>query len=261
MTYTEYRQYMKNFFEQYYHKLSQSESALMMPFGNRNKEMWSDDAEPEKEWKKWKMIPADIREEEIEALERKIGAKLPLSLKAFLTVYHHFFEMPIGRNSLYKPFEGILHAWNPLLVKYGYLPFTWDSECYFIRCVRLAEMPEEEKCGIYQIDHEILFDFDEKTVTREQIDEKMTFVSQNLLTYLDEILNDRDPESLQKAAKEAIVNALRDKCEITDYDCLMDRMEEDLDCIYEALRPVQEQYSLTDDDLEEFLEMLEYDFQ
>lgn len=153
-----------------------------------------------------------------------------------------------------------MHAWNPALVKHGYLPFTWDSEGYFIRCIQLAEMPEEEKCGIYQIDHEILFDFDEETVTREQIDGKMKFVSRNLLTYLDEILNDRNPESLQKAAKEAIVNTLRDKCGIMDYDSLVDKMDEEPDCIYEALRPVQEQYSLTDNDVEGFLDMLEYDF-
>ena len=260
MTYFEYQQYMKNFFEQYYHKLSQNEMNIMLPFKDREKEMWSDDADPEEEWKKWKMIPADIKEEEIDELERKIGVKLPLSMKAFLTVYHHYFAHPIGRNSLYKHFEGILHAWNPLLVKCGYLPFTWDSDCYFIRCIRLEEMPDEEKCGIYQIDHEILFDFDEETVTKKEIDENMKFISQNLLTYLDEILNDRDPESMEKAAKEAIVNVLKDKFKIMDFDSLADKMEADPDSVYEALDPVQEQYSLTDDDVEQILDMLEYDF-
>lgn len=57
------------FFEQYYRKLSQNESGIMLPLGNEQKEIWSDDADPEKEWKKWKMIPADIREEEIEEPE------------------------------------------------------------------------------------------------------------------------------------------------------------------------------------------------
>lgn len=46
-----------------------------------------------------------------------------------------------------------------------------------------------------------------------------------------------------------------------DYDSLIDRLEEDFACVYEALRPVQKQYSLTDDDLECFLDLLEYDFQ
>ena len=40
----------------------------------------------------------------------------------------------------------------------------------------------------------------------------------------------------------------------------MNRMDEDPDCVYEALRPVQKQYSLTDDDLKIFSNLLEYDF-
>lgn len=62
-------------------------------------------------------------------------------------------------------------------------------------------MPEEEKCGIYQIDHEVLFDFDEDMVTPEEIDQRMVFISENLLTYLDEILHDRDCDSLRKASQ------------------------------------------------------------
>jgi len=256
----EYRQYMKNFFEQYYDKLSQNEINIKLPLGEEAKEMWSDDADPEKEWKKWKLVPAAVREDEINELEKKIGAKLPLSLRAFLTVYHHYFDHPIGRNPLSRHFEGILNAWNPILVRCSYLPFAWDKEGYFIRGIRLKEMPDEEKCGIYQIDHEILFDFDEETVDPEEIDENMKLVSQNLLTYLDEILNDKDPESMQKAAKKAIVNVLREKCKIMDYDELIDQMEQEPDRIYEALYPVQEQYSLTDDDVDDILDLLEYDY-
>lgn len=260
MTYNEYRLYMKHFFEQYYHKLSQDEIILALPLSEEAREMWSDDADPGKEWKKWKMIPAAITEDEIHKLEKEVGTKLPLSLKAFLTVYHHYFEYPIGRNSLSRHFEGLLNAWNPTLVRFGYLPFTWDRDGYFIRCIQLKEMPEEEKCGIYQIDHEILFDIDVNTVTQKEIDENMQFVSGNLLTYLDDILNDRDPESMQTAVKEAIVKTLRDKCAVTDYDGLADKMEDDPDSIYEALRPIQEQYSITDSDLENILDTLEYDF-
>jgi len=251
---------MKSFFEQYYHKLSQDDISIMLPLGEEAKEMWSDDADPETEWKKWRLVPAAIKEDEIKELEKEIGTKLPLSLKAFLTVYHHYFEDPIGRNPLSEHFEGLLNAWNPVLVRCGYLPFTWNEGGYFIRCIRLKDMPDEEKCGIYEIDHEILFEFDEETVTPEEIDENMRFVSQNLLIYLDEILNDRDVESMQKAAKKAIVNVLRDQCKIMDYDGLVDQMEEEPDSVYEALRPVQEQYSLTDDDVDSILELLEYDY-
>ena len=160
----EYRQYMKHFFEQYYHKLSQNEINIKLPLDESEKEMWSDDANPKEEWKKWKLVPATISEKEIEDLENEIAVKLPLSLKAFLTVYYHYFEDPIGRNSFSEPFEAIENAWNPILVRYGYLPFTWDKDGYYIRCIKLEQMPDEEKCGIYQIDHELLFNFDEKTV-------------------------------------------------------------------------------------------------
>lgn len=260
MTYEEYRQYMKSFFERYYAKLSQEESELMLPLEECDSEMWSDGSDSQEEWKKWKMLPANVTDEEIAGLEEDLGAKLPLSLKAFLTVYYHYFEDPIGRNPISNPFEGILDAWNPLLVRNGYLPFTWDADGYFIRCIRLDHMPEEEKCGIYQIDHEVLFDFDENTVNKAEIDQNMKFISQNLLTYLDEILNDKDVDSLWEAAQAAVKNTLIEEGGIEDYDCLMDKLEESPQLIYEMLRPVKEQYALTDDDVESILDMLEYDF-
>jgi hypothetical protein len=95
----------------------------------------------------------------------------------------------------------VREAWNPALVRCGYLPFAWDKGGYFIRCIRLEKMPEEEKCGIYQIDHEVLIDFDENAVTSEEIDQCMKLISENLLTYLDEILHDRDYDSLQRLQK------------------------------------------------------------
>ena len=96
MTYVEYQEYMRNFFEQYYQKLSQNEICVTLPLEEDEKEMWSDDADPNEEWKKWKLVPAMIPDEEIKELEREIGVELPLSLKAFLTVTHHCFSDPIG---------------------------------------------------------------------------------------------------------------------------------------------------------------------
>lgn len=137
MTYAEYQEYMRNFFEQYYQKLSQEEIRVTLPLEEDEKEMWSDDVNPNDEWKKWKLVPAMISDGEIKALEKEIGVELPLSLKAFLTVTHHCFDNPIGRNSVAEHFQGVRNAWNPVLVRCGYLPFTWDEECYFIRCIRL----------------------------------------------------------------------------------------------------------------------------
>ncbi len=254
----EYRQYMKHFFEQYYHKLSQNEINIKLPLDESEKEMWSDDANPKEEWKKWKLVPATISEKEIEDLENEIAVKLPLSLKAFLTVYYHYFEDPIGRNSFSEPFEAIENAWNPILVRYGYLPFTWDKDGYYIRCIKLEQMPDEEKCGIYQIDHELLFNFDEKTVEKQQIDKNMQFISQNLLTYLDEILNDKDKDSLMESDEKAILTTLKNECEIVNFEDFVEKSNNNFESIQKALKPIQEQYLLSDDDMEMILDILEY---
>ena len=121
-------------------------------------------------------------------------------------------------------------------------------------------MPEEEKCGIYQIDHEVLFDFDEDTVTPEEIDRCMEFISENLLTYLDEILHDRDCDSLRKASKKAVLKVLKEECGLQNYDELSDKIDDDeeFDKIITALKPIQKQYSISDDDLEEILWSMEY---
>lgn len=140
----------------------------MRPLDESDRAMWSDNADPNEEWKVWKLIPSTATEQDVENLEKTIGTKLPQCLKAFLTVYHHYFDAPIGENPISAPFEAVLDAWNPLLVKHGYLPFTWDEEGYYIRCIDLANMPNEEQCGIYQIDHEILFHW-MKTRQKERI--------------------------------------------------------------------------------------------
>ena len=74
-------------------------------------------------------------------------------------------------------------------MKHGYLPFTWDADGYYIRCMDLANMPDEARCGICQIDHEILFSLDEDTAQRAEIAQDMQYLSQNLFTYLEGILN------------------------------------------------------------------------
>lgn len=251
-------EYMKDFFEKYYEKLSRDEINIKRPLNENNSEMWAEDADPNEEWKKWKLVPADIDESEIAEFEQEIGVKLPLSMKAFLTTYHHFFEDPIGVNPFSEHFKGMRNAWNPILIKCGYLPFAWNEEHYSIRCMQLANMPTEEACGIYQIDHEVLFDFDEETVKQEEIEENMEFLSDNLLTYLDEILHDKDRDSLHRALMNAVLTVLNDNFGIEDSDMLEMKIEEDYDSIFDALLPVMEKYDLSEDDVEDILEEVEY---
>lgn len=191
MTNIQARQFMKDFFERYYKKLAQEEDgiAIIRPLDVADRAMWREDADPKEEWKAWKLIPSVVTEQDIKRLEQSIGVKLPECIQAFLTVYHHYFEDPIGKNPISAPFKGFLNAWNPLLVKFGYLPFTWDDGGFYIRCIDLTNMPNEEQCGVYQIDHEILFSMDEDAVQKEEIVQNMEYLSQNLFTYLESILN------------------------------------------------------------------------
>ena len=194
MTDTQMRSFMQDFFEQYYQRLGQDGDgiALLRPLEESDRGMWREDADPDEEWKVWKLIPSTVTDQDIEKLETDIGAKLPRCLRAFLTVYHHYFDGPVGVNPISAPFEAVRNAWNPLLVKHGYLPFTWDDDGYYIRCMDLANMPDEERCGICQIDHEVLFSMDEDTAQKEEIAQNMEYLSQNLFTYLESILNEEE---------------------------------------------------------------------
>lgn len=94
--------------------------------------MLAEGADPNEEWQRWKLIPSTVSDKEISELENQIGVAFPEILKIFLTTYFHLFDGPMGRHSIDEPFLAVEEAWNPILVKAGYLPFTWDEEGYFI---------------------------------------------------------------------------------------------------------------------------------
>lgn len=197
---------VKNFFESLYAKLKNEDEVLVkIPVIEGNEPMWAEDCVPdEEEWVTWRLLPAQVSDKEITELEENIGVKLPQVLKIFLTTYFHYFDSGIGRNSVENKFEGILDAWNPMLVKNGYLPFAWDGDGYFIRCIDLKNMPDEEKCPVVQIDHEmmfdmeesedismthgILFDFSGEMTRQEELEEQMQPIADNFFVYLEELL-------------------------------------------------------------------------
>jgi cell wall assembly regulator SMI1 len=188
MTIEQQKQFIQDFFEKYYAKQAAiCETVLMLP--DVPQLMLAEGADSNEEWNKWKLIPSTITEKDIAALENQLGVSLPNILKIFFTTYFHFFDYPVGRHSIDEPFEAIQNAWNPLLIKAGYLPFTWDKDGYFIRCIDLVNIPDENACKICQIDHEILFDFDEESeISREEIADKMEVIADNFLQYLNHII-------------------------------------------------------------------------
>lgn len=183
------REFMKDFFEKYYEKLNNEHDGIRLELPEIDERMCASKADEAEEWRKWKLVPSDISEEELNELEIEIGAKMPAVLRTFLSTYFHYFEYPIGRNSIDDKFSAVHNAWNPMLVRFGYIPFAWDEEGYFIRCINMNDMPEEDKCEVCQIDHEIMFGFDENTVTKEEIDENMCYLADNFCDYLNKILD------------------------------------------------------------------------
>ena len=139
-------------------------------------------------WVKWKMIPSTVTESDFEIIENEWGIKFPLMLKAYFKAYFHYFEKNVGRVPSDEPFYSLNNAYNPALLRCGYLPFTWDSEGYFIRCIDLSNMPNEDSCPICQIDHEVLFAYDEETITKEDINKNMVKIEGNLKSYLEKAL-------------------------------------------------------------------------
>ena len=191
MDYAETKLYMKEFFERRYAELSAGSGAgVMLPFEDEGEEMWADGADPDAEWKKWKLVPASISEDELASFEKSLGVKLPLQMKAFLTTYHHCFEAPVGENPTFDHFAAVKESWNPLLVRCGYLPFTWDEEGAYIRCIDLKNMPDEDKCGVFEIDHEILFSLDEETTERREVEAEMNPIAENFIAYLEALQSD-----------------------------------------------------------------------
>lgn len=194
MTSEENRSFMKDFFERYYENLK-NEAIIFVKGVNIAPEMLADDADPNEEWNVWKLYPSVVTENDFEKIEKKIGIKLPECIKAFFSVYHHRFNTAVGRNDIRHPFYDLERAYNHHLVENGYLPFGWDEDDYFIRCIDLTDMPDEEKCPIVEIDHEpffdLMYDSDEKgmIIPKEELMKLFRPVAGNFYEYLNGVYN------------------------------------------------------------------------
>ncbi|GAA3406183.1 hypothetical protein ACFFNY_25455 [Paenibacillus hodogayensis] len=80
---------------------------------------------------------------------------------------------------------GIQNMYNPLLCRLGYLPFTWDSEYGCILCIDLKGSADKEPGAIYEIDHDILFGFDEDRTERRDLERSLVYVYPDFKTYFD----------------------------------------------------------------------------
>ena len=183
--------FMKDFFEKLYKKLG-DEAPVLLEMPDLPEEMLADGADPTEEWNPWKLIPSTVTEKDIAEYENSCGLKFPNCIRAFYCTYHHCFNGAVGRNMPDEPFETLDQAFNPHLAANGYLPFSWDKDGYFIRCIDMSESDDEGKCAVVQFDHEKLFDmqyeYNGKEIPRERLAELAENISANFYEYLNGIL-------------------------------------------------------------------------
>ena len=195
MTIEENRAFMKNFFESYYEK-RKSEDIILVEGVGIPTEMLENGADPNKEWNVWNLYPSVVTESDFAMYEEKFNVKLPECIKAFFSVYHHRFDDALGRNDIRNPLYDLERSYNHHLANNGYLPFGWDEDCFFIRCIDLTNMPDEEKCSIVEIDHEpffdLMYDSEEKgmPVPKEELIKLFRPVADNFYEYLNGVYND-----------------------------------------------------------------------
>lgn len=186
----EYRAEIKKILEEFYELQSvHNKIGIQMPEGyDIPSEMLTGEVETDTKYNiklvTWKMIPSDITEKEIAELEKEIKMRLPDPLRAYYTSYYHLWDLHtnISENSPQARMSGIYSSYNELIIKFGYLPFTWDIEGAWLYCMKFDE--NNNDCGIYWIDHEYLFGFDSETVTAQEIEKVMEFQAKDFCEYL-----------------------------------------------------------------------------
>lgn len=89
---------------------------LVFPDDEMPTEMYDKSRSDEKEndEKPWKPIPSTVSDEELIALENKIGYKFPNSYKEFLK-YNHFYELHSACG--FQPFQHVIHRWKEKLTE------------------------------------------------------------------------------------------------------------------------------------------------
>ncbi|SYX83913.1 conserved protein of unknown function [Paenibacillus alvei] len=178
------RDYIKKGFEAYYRRYDQvTEYGFGRWMGpDVPGEMKATDSN--EEWSIWRLVPSTVTDGDICALEKEFGLDFPEWYQAFISTYHHYFDI-VPAQPVDEPLRSIQDMYNPLLCKWGYLPFAWDSEYGHILCMDLTG-PDEEHYAIYEIDHEILFDFDEEKTGRDQLKASMRFLYPNFKSFFDD---------------------------------------------------------------------------
>ena len=174
---TENQTFMRSFFKRYYQKLYDTDAAEGCAA--------------------WELIPANISNYEMMCLQgfEYTDFIMPDCIKAYLSVYHHYFDMPVGINPPDDHFSGFLGVFDITLANAGYYPFAADGDNRYIRCIDLDNFPYEKKCQVCEIDRGVFSEIKSKaedacvTVKREELSRHIKYIADSFYDYLDKILD------------------------------------------------------------------------
>lgn len=187
------KKFIKEYFEKLYKQLEDKEPILLKR-PDLPEEMSVEGTKDGDGWAVWRLIPSTVTDEDIAKEEEGFGVKFPNLLKAFISTYHHAFDM-LGDNYPDDPFEGLDNAFNPQLAANNYLPFGWDEDGYFIRCIDLNADSDGDNCPVVQFDHEELFDLlydyedNGEDVPKDELSELAEQIADSFKDYLEGFFN------------------------------------------------------------------------
>ncbi|MCV4230707.1 SMI1/KNR4 family protein [Virgibacillus sp. LDC1] len=180
----EIRNYIKQGFETYYAKYSQVTEEGFCRWMRPDVPAEMKAVDTGEEWSIWKLVPSTISEVHIGAMEQEYGLTFPEWYKAFISTYHHYFDI-IPEQAVDEPLDNVRDMYNSLLCRLGYLPFTWDSEYGKIWCIDVNEDAGDGFGAIYEIEHEICFDLDEEQTDRAELQKSLVFLYPDFKAYFD----------------------------------------------------------------------------
>ena len=139
---------------------------LNSPDDNMPIEMYDNSKSEEDDNKPWKPIPSTVTDEELLALENKIGHKFPNSYKEFLK-YNHFYELHSADG--FQPFENVIHRWKETLSEHyyegdlkefmldkGYIWFGEHEDLGFLCFDTNAKSVNDNEYPVVNIDYDVI---------------------------------------------------------------------------------------------------------
>lgn len=142
-------------------------------------------------WVRWRLLPSEVTEEDLNQLERELGVPFPPLFQVFLSTYYHFFgaitEGSVPDQSSDCPFSGLQEVWHPALTRHQYLPFASSELLGAWLCLDVSHLPQEEKCPVVSFPLDEVYGLDEDAIARPQLEAIAQPVSPNFKTYLAEV--------------------------------------------------------------------------